>query len=246
MEQHKVTCIPNIESVLPLFVYKENTLIEITGQCKPQFIYGLSFAEGLLNENATGKHNFNTQSLNIFSKINEKEIKEEVEANRVIDDSDINKALLDIMKKSLSENPSLKEGLEKRDYKSKRLPRSIAFSIAIKRLYNYSCAICGSSLKTPKGKVEVHSAHIYPKKLNGSDDVRNGVCLCRMHHWAFDVGWIAISNDYTIMVRKDLPSLDEYLFMKSFAGSIIRLPEKKEFAPHTLFLFENRKLMGFR
>jgi predicted restriction endonuclease len=42
------------------------------------------------------------------------------------------------------------------------------------------------------GKPEVQGAHIYPKGRDGSDDLRNGICLCRRHHWAMDAGWISI------------------------------------------------------
>ena len=113
-------------------------------------------------------------------------------------------------------------------------------------LAGYRCAICGSGLRTPKGKPEVQSAHIYPKRLDGSDDVRNGICLCRRHHWAMDVGWISIADDYTILVREDLPDHDDYLFIADYEGEKIQLPWVAEAAPDAMYLQEHRKLMGFQ
>ncbi|WP_244531481.1 HNH endonuclease [Halogranum amylolyticum] len=63
----------------------------------------------------------------------------------------------------------------------------------------------GKSRETPSGDPEVEAAHIYPRSENGADDPRNGLALCKLHHWAFDSGWLAVSDDYEILV-KDVPS----------------------------------------
>jgi putative restriction endonuclease len=91
----------------------------------------------------------------------------------------------------------------------------------------------------------VYRAHIYPKGRDGSDDVRNGICLCRMHHWAMDTGWISIADDYTILVRDELPNHDDYRFIAEYEGGKIRLPSVAEAAPNEMYLQEHRKLTGF-
>ncbi len=123
--------------------------------------------------------------------------------------------------------------------------RSAAFAVDIKKLYGDRCAICGSELRTPKGKPEVHGAHIYPKGRDGSDDLRNGICLCRRHHWAMDAGWFSIADDYKILVRDDLPDHDDYRFIAEYEGEKIRLPLVAEAAPDAMYLREHRKLMDF-
>jgi len=90
-------------------------------------------------------------------------------------------------------------------------PRDAAFRIEVKRAYGFRCAICGTSLQGPKGHYEVQSAHIYPKSEDGSDDLRNGLCVCRMHHWALDVGWVSLSDDHTVLVRPGLPESVDYV-----------------------------------
>ena len=105
--------------------------------------------------------------------------------------------------------------------------------------------MCGSSLRSPDGRPEVQSAHIYPKRLDGSDDARNGICLCRRHHWALDAGWISIADDRTILLRDDLPDHEDYQFIAACAGKEIRSPSDEKAAPHAMFLQQHRKLNTF-
>lgn len=149
------------------------------------------------------------------------------------------------LRRQLAQPPRLREGFDRQTRQTKGRPRSAAFEIDVKKLYGYRCAICESGLRTPKGKPEVQSAHIYPKGLDGRDDTRNGICLCRRHHWAMDAGWISIADDYTILVREDLPGHVDYRFIGQYEGERIRLPSVAEAAPDTIYLKEHRKLMGF-
>lgn len=74
----------------------------------------------------------------------------------------------------------------------RRVFRDAAFSRLVKRAYNHACAACGQGYLVPVGEPtsdpisEPEAAHIVPVTLGGSDDPRNGLCLCRAHHWAFD------------------------------------------------------------
>jgi len=145
----------------------------------------------------------------------------------------------------LSKPLELTEGLARRMQVIQARPRRAAFRIAVKRLYGNRCAVCGSSLFAPDGEPEVESAHIYPKELDGSDDVRNGICLCRQHHWAFDVGWFAVSDDHRVIVREELPDTQDYQFIRKYAGRKIRLPSESDMAPHPEFLRRRRVLSGF-
>jgi hypothetical protein len=149
-----------------------------------------------------------------------------------------------IIRKSLDPNPSLIEGSAK-SVKRVTKPRSAAFRLGVKKLYGFRCAICGLGLISPGGARAVESAHIYPKEHNGSDDYRNGVCLCLMHHWAFDAGWLAISDDHRVLIRDDLPAGEEYNFIRRYEGEEIDLPAQGEFSPSPLFLRAHRKLKEF-
>src|SRR5262245_55676680 len=53
-----------------------------------------------------------------------------------------------------------------------------------------------------KMSVGVEAAHV--KWFNGGPDVvENGLCLCSLHHKAFDLGAIAISDDHKVLVSRD-------------------------------------------
>ena len=51
---------------------------------------------------------------------------------------------------------------------------------------------------------EVEAAHIVPHRANGKDDILNGLALCRLHHWAFDVGWFTLEENYKFLASEKL------------------------------------------
>lgn len=116
---------------------------------------------------------------------------------------------------------------------SRRRARNQAFRKFVLEAYNETCAICGTRRNSPEGKPEVEAAHIYPKSEGGADDVRNGLALCRLHHWAFDVGWIGITEDHEITVYDD-PNRDEYKEFQIFDGEELKCPENVK--PHPKYL----------
>ena len=123
--------------------------------------------------------------------------------------------------------------------------RDQAFSILVKRNYDFKCAICSLDIKSPDGYPALQAAHIFPKEKNGSDDLRNGICLCLFHHWAFDAGWINIDDSYKIIIRKDTPRSEGYKDIFQWENKFINLPKDTNFWPHRVFLSESRKLYGF-
>ena len=122
--------------------------------------------------------------------------------------------------------------------------RDANFTRKVKSAYNETCAICGKRRVTPDGKTEVEAAHIYPKSEGGADHVRNGLALCKFHHWAFDHGWISLKEDYRIIVA-DHPNQDGYEDLKNFDSKKLNLPEKEAHKPHVKFIREHQKIHGF-
>lgn len=149
-----------------------------------------------------------------------------------------------------SNNPTLSLTESKEFTLSKRKKRSEAFRRKVKENYNYSCAVCGRSRFTKKGNPEVESAHIYPVEENGSNDPRNGLALCKLHHWAFENGLFSITDEFSILVYKKLKDnpkgINHYKEITSFNGKKIRLPQSKTDYPHTIFLKQHRKMHGFK
>jgi len=120
--------------------------------------------------------------------------------------------------------------------------RSRIFRQAVIESYGYKCSVCGLMIQSPDLKYwEVEAAHIVPHGLNGKDDIWNGIALCHFHHWAFDVGWFSLTNDYRIEMSSkidELPSehgkIDSYDFFRQslIQNKIILLPANRQLIPH--------------
>ncbi len=104
----------------------------------------------------------------------------------------------------------------------KKLARSIVFRVTVLEQYEESCAVCGESLKTPSGLVEIDAAHVVPRSLMGADDVRNGLALCKRHHWAFDKGLFGISAERRVFVPQVVSSIMENVTLANFHDRPIR------------------------
>ena len=98
--------------------------------------------------------------------------------------------------------------------------------------YDGRCALTG----LPELKL-VDAAHIIPdsEKELGQPDIRNGICMSKIHHAAFDSQLIGIDPDYRIHVAHSLldlhdgPMLEQGL--KALEGKKILLPRHKELWP---------------
>ncbi|MFH1613974.1 MAG: HNH endonuclease [Planctomycetota bacterium] len=120
--------------------------------------------------------------------------------------------------------------------------RTRGFRLAIIDAYDYKCSVCGMKINSPDSlSWEVEAAHIVPHSTLGRDDIWNGLALCHLHHWAFDVGWFTLQDDYTINVSSkvhSLPSdfgiLGNYEFIRVISSRHMRifLPSRRELYPH--------------
>jgi hypothetical protein len=194
-----------------------------------------AYVEGL-------RHNY-AEGDDIFAPVTKEELLQ-LDGGEQLNEAEVTQALT-ISQEELEQTPSLTEEAKQQPKQVSLKPRDAKFRILVRRAYDSMCAICGSGLRSPEGEPEVQSAHIYPKKLNGKDHVRNGLCLCRIHHWALDVGWMSLSDDHTVLVRSDLPEQEDYESIRKYAGAKIVLPTDERVAPHPVFLQAHRKLRGF-
>ena len=70
--------------------------------------------------------------------------------------------------------------------------RSAAFRRKVVEVYDHQCAACGLRLRPGDIPVSlVDAAHIVPFSRSGDDHPRNGMALCKNHHWAMDQRLIA-------------------------------------------------------
>ncbi|RKZ30599.1 hypothetical protein DRQ36_05010 [bacterium] len=120
--------------------------------------------------------------------------------------------------------------------------RTRAFRLAVTEAYSYRCAVCGLKISSPDSlSWEVEAAHIVPHSHMGRDDIWNGIALCHLHHWAFDVGWFTLRDDYTVEVSSNINSLPadfgkirDYELFRILANEKRRifLPNRNEIYPH--------------
>lgn len=81
-----------------------------------------------------------------------------------------------------------------------RVVRDSAVTREIKELYNNTCQVCGTRVKTMAG-VYSEGAHIRAlgRPHNGEDTVQNMLCLCPNHHASFDKGGFSIADDFGLL-----------------------------------------------
>lgn len=110
--------------------------------------------------------------------------------------------------------------------------RSAGFRQAIMRLYDYTCAVCQLRIVTMDGESATDAAHIIPFRISQNDDVRNGISLCKLHHWSFDKGLISLSRTYQVLVSPLMSDgrPTEWMLTELQDKSIL-LPERARFHP---------------
>ncbi len=87
-----------------------------------------------------------------------------------------------------------------------RGPSSVKFRKAVRDAYDSTCLFCGLRLVASESVriPGVDAAHIVPWSEYEADFVHNGLCLCKLHHWAFDQYLLALrfdeSSGYEVVV----------------------------------------------
>jgi len=75
--------------------------------------------------------------------------------------------------------------------------------------------------------------------LGGSVDRRNGLALCKNHHWAYDNSLFHIDpSERTVQVTSPLPDDRDYSFLEQHDGEPIAEPvvDPDRYRPHEVFL----------
>lgn len=97
-------------------------------------------------------------------------------------------------------------------------PRDPNFKRIVDKIYGHRCAVCGMQLEL------VEAAHIIPHSHEkGSDDPTNGICMCALHHAAYDKGLIYIDERYKIKVNDDKVSYLEKIKRDGGISKFLRL-----------------------
>jgi putative restriction endonuclease len=125
--------------------------------------------------------------------------------------------------------------------------RDVSFQRRVLTAYSNQCAFCGLQMRL------VDAGHILPVASEGStDDTHNGMCMCPLHHRAYDAGIITISDEYETLTSarrlRDLRDLGLDSGMDEFVGNlkaIIHVPPDKRDRPHRDFVRKANRLRGW-
>ncbi|MFI3135252.1 MAG: S1 RNA-binding domain-containing protein [Methylococcaceae bacterium] len=78
--------------------------------------------------------------------------------------------------------------------------RSSRFKNEVLTTFKHICVFCSKNQKITDSATAAEAAHIVPRGHRGADDIKNSLCLCKLHHWAFDRGFLSITEDKKIIV----------------------------------------------
>lgn len=140
----------------------------------------------------------------------------------------------------IAHQPWVKEILDAEKYKP--AIRYQGFRRAVVTTYDHRCALCGVRIVTSEGHTVVDAAHIVPWSVNQNDDIRNGMALCKLCHWAFDEGMMGVSDGYNVITSRQIgadPNVPGLLLTLSGRGII--LPVDQSLWPEHAYLGEHRR-----
>ncbi len=149
-----------------------------------------------------------------------------------------------------------REEKEWRRWAAARGAESAKFRREVRETYRSTCVVCGIHLPSLGSDTNpgVDAAHILPWADYDMDHITNGLCLCKLHHWAFDEGLIEIifaGREYVISIPEGAEDRMHEShgfsigFLRQNVGAIPtnRLPAEREKWPHPDLL---RKLKEVR
>jgi putative restriction endonuclease len=112
-----------------------------------------------------------------------------------------------------------------------RTKRDPKFQKLIYSAYKNRCAMCGISLEL------VEAAHIIPHSHEkGTDDANNGICLCALHHTAYDKALIYFDEEYKIHFNLEKIKYLEKIGLEAGYRKISELTFPEILMPETHFL----------
>lgn len=116
-----------------------------------------------------------------------------------------------------------------------RVVRDRVFRRVVLRAYDERCAVSGLKFINGGGRAEVDAAHIRPVQHNGPDIINNGIALSGTAHWMFDRGLIGLSDNFEILISRQVNDIDSVKAFVNKNGRAI-VPERSLDLPHPLFL----------
>lgn len=116
---------------------------------------------------------------------------------------------------------------------SRKSGREARFRLTVVPAYNYTCALTGYRCVTVGAGSIVDAAHIHQFADSRNNHPQNGIALCKNAHWLFDQGLWSLTEDYSVIVAKDLfhESGNSSFLLRKTEGKRISLPSDEAYWP---------------
>lgn len=118
--------------------------------------------------------------------------------------------------------------------------RNHKFRDLVLKNYDDTCCISGFRLQDNPAPI-VEACHIRKHAETGLNTIENGLALCLNLHRAFDYGLIGLTNDYKVIVKKDLIEPDSLYSLRQLEGRPILLPAHERYFPNKKYLAWHRE-----
>lgn len=81
--------------------------------------------------------------------------------------------------------------------------------------YERKCALCGQSIRLGDQLIGIDACHLKPIQHFGADTIKNGLALCKLHHWALDRGVFTLTEQKRVKVSSKINGMkmEEYFLM---------------------------------
>lgn len=128
-----------------------------------------------------------------------------------------------------------------------RALRDRGFSNRVLTAYNFRCAFCNIQLNL------IDAAHIVPvSHENSTDETRNGIALCGLHHKAYDNALVTFNESYQIITSENrLATLrqinragEEQRFIHDLRP-VISVPPANRDRPHVTYVTRANRIRGW-
>lgn len=104
--------------------------------------------------------------------------------------------------------------------------RSADFRQRVLIAYEFQCAVCGLNSRVNTQLVGLEAAHVKWFQYGGPCELNNGLCLCSLHHKAFDSGALSLSPDARVVISDLLHGGEQvHATFLRFSGRPLRGPQ---------------------
>jgi putative restriction endonuclease len=140
-------------------------------------------------------------------------------------------------------DPRFVHTLRLREYRG--FVRDWRFRQDVLRIYNHTCCMTGLRAEFFGNYPLLDAAHIEQHAHSGIDAPTNGLALSKTMHAAFDNGLVALTDDYRILVSKDVKESPSTYGLASLANQKMLLPADPLLHPLPKRLAWHRDRWGF-